>query len=737
MPETADSDDPFYIVATETRGGLSAPVLKHGDTFAVFDPQGDMRSADRGEHGLYHDGTRFLSHLQIGLSRRTPLLLSSGTAEHNEVFVADLTNPDILEGGHVALLRNVVHLELTRFLWRGSAHDRLVLMSYCEGPISLPLHFHFDADFIDIFEVRGTPVERRGERLPPTASGDTVTFGYHGLDGVVRTTRLHWSRTPDELSARSARFDLQLRPREPLTLDLRITCELSAARGDAVASAIPSDRAETPDIRTHDDALHEVLLHQRSQRARYCAINTSNPEFDIWLTRSLADVQMMCTEMPAGPYPYAGVPWYNTTFGRDGIITALELLWVNPSIARGALAHLAALQATHEDEESDAQPGKILHEARGGELAAIDAVPFRLYYGSIDSTPLFIMLAAAYYRRTGDLEFQRSIWPNIERALTWIDRHGDIDGDGFVEYIRHSKTGLVNQGWKDSHDAIFHADGSMAEPPIALCEVQGYVYQARRGAAQLAAALGQTAVAADQEARADALRERFEQAFWCEELATYGIALDGKKRLCRVRTSNAGHSLFTAIATPERARRVADQLMAPEFFSGWGVRTLATGEPHYNPMSYHNGSVWPHDNAMIASGLSRYRLPERSLELLRGLFEASGFMLARRLPELFCGFARRPGEGPTLYPVACSPQAWAAGAPFMLLRACLGLSIDAIGRRVTLHRTVLPELVDHLFIRNLEIGPGRTLDLLFERHAHDVGVTILRRDPEVEVVVLK
>jgi glycogen debranching enzyme len=369
-------------------------------------------------------------------------------------------------------------------------------------------------------------------------------------------------------------------------------------------------------------------------------------------------------------------------------------------------------------------------------MAALGEVPFGRYYGSVDSTPLFVLLAGSYYQRTGDLEFVRSIWPNVERALGWIDAHGDRDGDGFVEYYRKSRDGLVQQGWKDSQDSVFHADGALAQGPIALCEVQGYVYAARTAAADLADALGRVGRAAELRAQAAALRDRFEQAYWCDDLGTYALALDGQKRPCRVRTSNAGQCLFTGIVRPDRARRLAQTLLHPDSFSGWGIRTVAATEARFNPMAYHNGSIWPHDNALIALGLARYRQHEGAERVLQGMFDASLFLDLHRMPELFCGFARRPGEGPTLYPVACSPQAWAAGTAFQLVQACLGLQIDGPHGRIGLCYPRMPEFLEVMRLTNLRVGEA-SIDLHLLRHGSDVGVNVLRRQGELEVYVVK
>lgn len=711
----------FAIVAA-AHTEVPARVLKQGDTFMVFDRLGDVNALARGEQGLYRDDTRFLSFLELRIGPERPLLLSSEVAQNNELCTVDLTNADILVEGHVVLSKSSLHVRRSRFLWRGICYERFIITNYGLVPSDTQFALRFGADFADIFEVRGTPRGRRGQTEARVLSDDTVVHEYVGLDQVRRRLRFHCDPPPDTLTGTTVNYSLHLAQNETRIISISFVCETARVHGI--------------DVHPYEDALAAVQSRTRilSSGAR---VETSSVPFNNWLNRSLADAEMLLTETPEGAYPFAGVPWFSTVFGRDGLITALQLLGVAPSVARGVLKFLAARQATSLDDARDAQPGKILHETREGEMAVLGEVPFGRYYGSVDSTPLFVLLAGAYYRRTGDLEFIRELWPHIERALAWMQNFGDLDGDGLIEYARRSPSGLVQQGWKDSHDSVRHSDGTLAVGPIALCEVQGYAHAAWRHAANMAAALGHRADAQHHLYAAERLARTFESLFWCEELSSYALALDGHKRPCRVRTSNVGHCLFAGIAREDRAKRAAEALLAPDSFSGWGVRTVAASETWFNPMSYHNGSVWPHDNAIIAAGLSRYGRTDLALTILNGLLDATAFLELQRLPELFCGFDRRPGEGPTLYPVACSPQAWSSGAVFMLLQASLGLTVDATAHTVSLSHPRLPESIAHLHIGNLSVGNNTSVDLVCTRHAHDVDVTVLRRKGDVRVMVVK
>ncbi len=717
----------FYILSTSARIDDRTRVLKHGDTFAVFDRFGDIEGYGTGELGIYHRDLRFVSRLGMKLAGERPLLLSSSIKDDNALLAVDATNPDIKRDGALEIPRGTVHIFRSIRLWNQTSYERVRIRNYGLEAVRLRLSIEIGADFADIFEVRGVRRARRGRQLPAQVQAGAIIYAYEGLDRRLRRTRIAFDRAPDALTDREARYEVTLAAGAEEEYQYEIACETERPGGRVA----PSPRASLG----YEEAARQAAAALRAARADTADIFTSNEQFNDWLNRSLADLSMMRTDTAHGAYPYAGVPWFCTAFGRDGIITALACLSFNTVLARGVLAYLAATQAEAANADQDAEPGKVLHETRDGEMAVIGEVPFHRYYGSVDSTPLFVVLAGAYYERTGDLAFLRSLWPHVVRALEWIDRYGDRDGDGFVEYARQSHHGLINQGWKDSEDSVFHADGSLAQGPIALCEVQGYVYAAKRAAAGLAAALGDGDRARALTEAADALQDRFETAFWCEELSTYALALDGDKRPCRVRASNAGHCLLTGIATPNHARRVAATLMSEASFSGWGVRTVAAGEARYNPMSYHNGSVWPHDNALIAAGLARYGFMEEVARVLTGLFDASIFFDLHRLPELFCGFPRRPGEAPTLYPVACAPQTWASAAVFLLLESCLGLRVQVSERRVLLSNPFLPSSLAQVTIRNLRIDDA-SIDLVATRHERgDVGINVMRREGEVDVIV--
>jgi len=710
-------EDEFYILATDASAEAPKRVLKDGDTFAVFDRHGDIQPDGPCQEGLYHEGTRFLSHLLLKLGHTRPFLLNSNVQKDNLLFIANLTNPDIYQAEKLILPRGTLHITRTKMLWQAVCYETLKFGNYGLSSIDVQFSVEYSADFADLFEVRGMTRERRGVLHEATLERSRLRFDYTGLDSVVRRTQIECSPPPDSLSGYGLMFRYRLEPKEEREFHLTYSCQIS----DAPVTQVDYSRARA--------AAQTALADQETPE---CRIYTSNEQFNEWLARSSADLHMMFTKTQFGVYPYAGVPWFSTAFGRDGIITALEYLWINPAIARGVLNFLAALQSRQIDAERDAEPGKIMHETRRGEMAALREIPFTLYYGAVDATPLFVVLAGAYFENTHDLDFIRSIEPNINLALDWMDRYGDKDGDGLIEYARLSANGLIQQGWKDSWDSISHEDGALAAAPIALCEVQAYAYAAKRAGATIALALGQVEKSQTLLVQAEKLKSNFHKRFWSEELSTYVLALDGQKRQCRVKASNAGHCLYTGIVDKRYAGTVAHTLMAPDSFSGWGVRTLASSEARFNPMAYHNGSVWPHDNALIAAGLARYDFKDDANRIFAGLFQASVFV-EFRLPELFCGFEKQNGGGPVPYPVACSPQAWSAAAVFSLLSAVLGLKIDGAASRLSFVRPALPDFLDEIEINNLKVGAG-AVDLLIHRRAQSATIEIRRRSGDVEVI---
>ena len=663
---------------------LSVSTLKQGDTFGVFDTDGNIVPGDRASsQGLFYRDMRHVSGLRLRLNGQALATLSSAIQDDAVVLRTHATNAAATAATGREPPKETIHILRARFLWQGVYYECLTLRNFDTQPHALNLTILYDADFADIFEVRGTPRQRRGETTVEVTA-ENVAFTYTGLDRAQRRTIVAFDPAPAKLAARQADFQLTLPPQQ----DMQIY--IAASFGDETCQPAPPA--------AYAERLQDAETKLRALAAPAIKVETANPLFNKVLARAKADLYMLATETGHGLFPYAGVPWYSTAFGRDALITAMQWLWVDPTLARGVLTFLAATQAKDVNAATEAEPGKILHETRAGEMAVLGEVPFAHYYGSIDSTPLFVMLAGMYFDHTDDLATIKTLWPHIEAALGWIDRYGDRDQDGFVEYQPSETGGLVNQGWKDSSDSIFHADGGLAKGTIAVCEVQGYVFAAKRHAARLAAALGQAALATRLQSEAAQLQTRFESAFWCDEIGTYALALDGAKQPCKVRSSNAGHLLFVGIASPAHAAQVAEQLMEPAFFTGWGIRTVAVTEARYNPISYHNGTVWPHDNALIGLGFARYGLGPQVKQLFTGLFDAATAMADYRLPELFCGFERGQGQAPIAYPVACSPQAWSCIAPFALLHAALNQ-----GRPFTAEPTKFPEQIPD-FLNEIKVN---------------------------------
>jgi len=682
--QTAEPRVPFRLFA-----------LKHANTFIVADANGNV--VGEGD-GMFRDDTRVLSYWMLTVGGKKPALLSASVSQDNILFTSHLTNRPLPPLGGQSLPQGVIHVERQRLIFEDALYERITLSNFGPEETQVPLELEFDADFRDMFEVRGVSRRARGELLAPEIGPSSVCLCYRGLDGVVRQSCLSFSRAPRRLADRKAEFTIRLRHAGSTSLYIEI-----APQG-----------GEAPSRDRFRAAAARARFGMRSKRRRGATAFSPGRVFNDWIEKSRADLALLTTELKTGPFPYAGIPWFSTPFGRDAIITSLQMLWLDPSLARGVLAFLAANQAKGRSAFQDSAPGKIMHETRKGEMVALDELPFGLYYGGVDTTPLFVMLAGAYAERTADLAFIEEIWPALLGAMGWIEGDGDSNGDGFVDYMRAAASGLANQGWKDSQDSIFHADGSDPAGPIALIEVQGYCYAAFRAMAMLAARRGDEARGAHWNGQADRLRDATEARFWMHESGLYALALDGNGRPCRVRSSNSGQLLYTGLPSPERARAVIDNLLTAPFNSGWGIRTLAEGEARYNPMSYHNGSVWPHDTALCAAGMARYGERAGVIRILDEMFEAA-VRFEMRLPELYCGFERRGrGDAPVAYPVACLPQAWASGSLFMLLQAALGISVSAWREEIRVHEPRLPTGIETLEIRNLAVGKKR-VSLSFQR----------------------
>jgi glycogen debranching enzyme len=697
-------------------------VIKGTGAFLCARPDGDIRAPAPGGEGLYARDTRILSELVVGFGEIEPVLLSH-SVESGFRAIVNQTNPALEDADGVEIPQETLNLRRTLVL-DSRLFVLIELRSFFAARVRVPLALTLAADFADVFEVRG--VRRRasrGQEMVPKLDGCRLAFAYRGQDGAFQETVVELDPRPDQARVEGGRA--------------RLSWTLAVARGEigtVLVSPTPAGGRRRPTLRSFKRTA-AALERSRSRWAAACTqIRTDNELLAGVLEASERDLHALLTPVAKGRIPAAGIPWYVAPFGRDSLLCAQQSLLLSPEIARETLIALAALQAEHDDPWRDAEPGKILHELRRGELARAGLIPHTPYYGTVDATPLFLILAGSYQRWSGDLETLSALRGALERALDWIDHHGDLDGDGFVEYRRRSPAGLENQGWKDSQDAIVHADGSPAQPPIALVEVQGYVHLAKLAAADVFEALGESDRARGLRAQAARLRKQFNDAYWMAQEGTFALALDGRGRQVQSVTSNPGHCLYCGIVEERKAAALAERLMAPDMFSGWGVRTLSADSPAYNPMSYHNGSIWPHDNAIIAAGLKRYGHDRSAEQIATAIFDIAARARDHRLAELYCGFRRRPRSEVVPYPVACMPQAWAASAPFLLLQALLGLEPGAPERTLAVVRPRLPEWLGRVDLRDLRIGDAR-VSLAFTQNNGITSFSLLGQRGELTVTM--
>ncbi len=696
-----------------------ALVIRERDLFLLTDKAGEVPAGNINGYGLYYGDTRYLSTYEFSLAENKSMVLLS-TAEpgySSEQVLTNYTRTD-LDGRKIP--RATVQVHRTRVV-QDALEETLRVDNYNDFPVHLELRFRFAADFADIFVVRGFAPQQRGEAAQPALwDSSALRLAYKGTDGRARETVINFARKPESVETIGATTQVTFR-------------ELLAAREHRVLRLVivVDGRVEAPRgvsrfavVSREYDAWKQESTH----------IETDNSFFDTVLKRSLSDVRMLWNHGSAGGYPAAGTPWYDTLFGRDTAIVGLQTLSLKPSIARECLVALGRYQGKKFDAWRDEEPGKILHELRVGEMTQSGALPFSPYFGSIDSTPLFLLLAGEYFQWTNDVELLSQMEHNLRAGLHWLKEYGDANGDGFIDYEKRSSKGLVNQGWKDSWDALMHADGSPVAPPITLVEVQAYVYTALDRLAPVFAALGDAETARDLLRQAEALQELFNREMWTED-GFYALALDGQGRQAASIASNAGQALWGGVATGEKALAVVRRLMEPDMFSGWGVRTLSAASPCFNPQGYHVGTVWPHDNSIIAMGFKRYGFESELNRLITALFDAAKAFPYYRLPELFGGMARSAHQSPVPYPVACRPQAWAAGAFPLMAQAMLGLCPDAPNGRLKIVRPVLPDWLRQVRVRGLRVGDG-AVDLFYERRAGRTSVVIdgIRGPLEVDFV---
>lgn len=710
-----------------TRSIADAIVIKDGDLFFLSEPDGQVPLDRHHGLGLYHGDCRYLSGYELHLAGRPPNLLAAAT-QHGFATVFEFSNPDIVmhDGGLVPA--EEIGITWSRILDGKvlALHERIGLRSLSLRPVEFGVSLTFRAGFEDVYIVRGLLDERPGVLEPPVWQDGVLYQLYRGADGRSRSVVIRFSPAPGRVESMTAHFDIALGPREEHELAISVHVAESDERGQVFPA-----RHRRPDL-----SRLRLALERGSDHAvrRATSLQSDSLLLNAVVERSLRDLRMLESHLHGRVYVAAGLPWFGTLFGRDSLITALQMLAFEPRIAEQTLRILAAYQGDRVDAWRDMEPGKILHELRVGELARLGEIPHTPYYGTVDATPLFLVLVGRHAAWRGTLDIFHELREPIERALRWVDEYGDLDGDGYVEYRSTSAKGLVNQGWKDSGDAIVNADGSLARPPIALVEVQGYVYLAKTLLAGLYRRAGEADRADALEREAAELRERFNRDFWQEQLGTFALALQAGNEPVAVASSNPAHALWTGIADEDKAKRTVARLMEDDLFSGWGVRTLSTRERRYNPIGYHLGSVWPHDNAIVAAGFKRFGGDRAALRIFSGILEAAMHFEDYRLPELFAGYARDEFGIPVHYPVACHPQAWAAGSVPYLVQTALGLEPDAFQKTLRIVRPRLPHFVDRIVLDGLRVGDAR-VGLRFERVFEGVDVQVLRVDGDLEVEV--
>jgi glycogen debranching enzyme len=709
------------------RSIADAVVIKDDDPFFLTEPDGSVPLDEAHGFGLYYHDCRFLNGYELKIAGVKPAVLASTAARGNQA-VFQLTNPDLRLDSGPLIRKEYLQIEWQRAI--DGAHlalyDVISLENFELKPVTFPLSFTFRAAFEDVFAVRGLLPEKLGTARPPVWQEDTLSLIYDGADGLYRSLTVAFDPPPQATDATTAHFQISLEPRGRTQLLVTLL----------IAEASTLDQVQ-PQAQHRPDRQHVEAVLQRSADPRIgqeTQVHSDSLLVHDVIERSLRDLGVLESTLEDQPFFAAGVPWFATLFGRDSLITALQTLAYMPQIAEHTVRLLAKYQGQQVDEWRDEQPGKILHELRVGELARLNEIPQGQYYGTIDATLLFLIVIGHHAAWTGDVRLFQELRSHVDRALAWIAAYGDLNNDGYVAYQSASDKGLINQGWKDSGDAIVNADGSLARPPIALVEVQGYVYLAKRSLADLFERSGEHDEAARLRREAEQLRARFNRDFWLEDKGFYALALQADHQPAAVVSSNPGQALWTGIVDPDKAQRTVEALMADDMFNGWGVRTLSTQERRYNPLGYHLGTVWPHDNAIIAAGFRRYGFDDAFQRIFMGIVQASLHFDTFRLPELFAGFARTDYGIPVRYPVACHPQAWAAGAVPYLLQTALGLVPDAFAQRLRIVRPILPEATQYLEFRGLKVGSAR-VDLRFERTAEGVSVSALHVEGALDVVV--